>query len=126
MMNPRYNCVSFISKKEKIKMNKFLVTMAVILSATSAFAEDLNPINLDFVQKKPVVNNTQGPFSPQSFFYQPVVNHKGQFAGVDLALLLDDYEENIAIVRPLESYKFLGITVDSVYATSFSPDGKKV
>ena len=40
MMNPRYNCVSFISKKEKIKMNKFLVCLvALVTFAGSSFAQ---------------------------------------------------------------------------------------
>jgi hypothetical protein len=107
-------------------MNKFLVSMVALFATTSAFAAELPSINLNNVQKA-VVNKSQGPaFSAQSFAGVPVVNNKGQFVGFDLAVLVDKHDENVAVLRPLGSYKVAGVTFDSVYATSFSRDGKKV
>ena len=108
-------------------MKKFLVSVVAVLAASSAFAVENLSINLGSVQKKTVVSDSQGPaFGPSSFFAQPVVNNKGQFVGFDLAVLVDKHDENVAVLRPLGSYKVAGVTFDSVYATSFSTDGKKV
>lgn len=108
-------------------MKKFLVSVVALFAATSAFAADTLSINIDSVQKKTVAKNSQGPaFSSASFAGQPVLNNNGQLVGFDLALLVDKHEENIAVLRPLGSYKVAGVTFNSVYATSFSTDGKKV
>jgi len=107
-------------------MKKFLVSMVAVLATSSAFAGDLASINLDIVQKKPVVSKAQGPaFSAKSFAGEPVLNHKGQIVGFDAVVIVDKYDQNFAAVRPLAEYDVAGVKVRPVAAVSFDKYGKK-
>jgi hypothetical protein len=107
-------------------MKKFLVSMVAVFAATSAFATENLSINLDSVQKKTVVNNSQKPFSSNSYFAQPVVGNQGQLVGLEIGLLVDKHDENVALLRPLGKYKVAGLNLQTVSAASISTNGKKV
>ena len=106
-------------------MNKFVVSLVAFFAASSAFASELT-INVNNLQTK-AVKKTEGPaFGAQSFAGAPVLNHKGQLVGLDVVVLVDQYEENLAVVRPLAEYSVVGVKVRSVAAVSVSPNGKQV
>ena len=107
-------------------MKKFLVSMIAVFATTSAFASEPLIINVNNLQAK-VVKKSEGPaFGPQSFAGAPVLDHKGQLVGFDAVVLVDEYEENLAVVRPLAEYSVAGLKVRSVAAVSVSPNGKQV
>ncbi len=106
-------------------MKKFLVSMVAVFAATSAFATENLVININNFQAK-AVKKTEGPFSAKSFAGAPVLDHKGQLVGFDAVVLVDEYEENLAVVRPLAEYSLAGVKVRSVAAVSVSPNGKQV
>lgn len=107
-------------------MNKFVVSLVAFFAASSAFASEPLTINVNNLQTK-AVKKTEGPaFGAQSFAGAPVLNHKGQLVGLDVVVLVDQYEENLAVVRPLAEYSFVGVKVRSVAAVSVSPNGKQV
>lgn len=106
-------------------MKKFLFSVVAILASTTVFASEL-AINLSNVEVKQVKKSEGPAFSAKSFAGAPVLNHKGQLVGLDAVVLVDKYEENLAVVRPLAEYSIAGVKVRSVAALSVSPDGKKV
>jgi|LauGreDrversion4_2_1035121.scaffolds.fasta_scaffold135139_2 hypothetical protein len=108
-------------------MKKFILTLVALVAGTSAFANGPLTIKLDNIQGKTVSKKTEGPaFSSQSFAGAPVLNHNGQLVGLDVVVLVDKYEENLAVVRPLAEYSVVGVKVRSVAAVSVSPNGKQV
>lgn len=109
-----------------MKMKKFILTLVALVVGTSAFAGDNLSISLANVETKQVKKSDGPAFSAQSFAGTPVLNHKGQVVGFDLAVLVDKYEENVAVVRPLAEYSVAGWKVRSVAAVSLSPNGKQV
>jgi hypothetical protein len=107
-------------------MNKFVVSLVALFATTSAFASEPLIINVNNLQAK-VVKKSEGPaFGPQSFVGALVLDHKGQLVGFDAVVLVDEYEENLAVVRPLAEYSVAGVKVRSVAAVSVSPNGKQV
>jgi hypothetical protein len=107
-------------------MNKFVVSLVALFATTSAFASEPLTINVKNLQTK-AVKKTEGPaFGAQSFAGVPVLNHDGQLIGLDVVVLVDEYEENLAVVRPLAEYSVAGVKVRSVAAVSVSPNGKQV
>jgi len=107
-------------------MNKFVVSLVALFATTSAFASERLTINVSNLQAK-VVKKSEGPaFSAKSFAGAPVLDHKGQLVGLDAVVLIDEYEENLAVVRPLAEYGVAGVKVRSIAAVSVSPNGKQV
>ena len=108
-------------------MKKLILTVAAILATSSVFASEPLTINLNNVPSKTQAKKTEGPaFSKTSFLALPVASNNGQAFGMELAVLVDKHDENIAILRPLGKYKVAGVNVKSVSGTSFSKDGKQV
>lgn len=107
-------------------MKKLMMTLVALFATTSVFAADTLSINLSSVVTKQVKKSEGPAFSAKSFAGAPVLNHKGQVVGFDLAVLVDKYEENVAVVRPLAEYSVAGIKVRPVAALSVSPHGDKV
>jgi hypothetical protein len=107
-------------------MNKFVVSLVALFATTSAFASEPLTINVNNLQAK-VVKKSEGPaFSAKSFAGAPVVNHNGQIVGVDLAVLVDGEDENVAVLRPLGEYKVAGVKVSTVFAASVDARGNNV
>ncbi len=107
-------------------MNKFVVSLVALFATTSAFASEPLTINVSNLQAK-VVKKSEGPaFSAKSFAGAPVLDHKGQLVGLDAVVLIDEHEENLAVVRPLAEYGVAGVKVRSIAAVSVSPNGKQV
>lgn len=111
-------------------MKKILLSLAALMIAVSSYAGENLVINLSNIPghqaKKVVKKSDDAAFSAQSFAGAPVLNHKGQFVGFDAVVLIDEYDENFAVVRPLAEYNVAGVKVRSVAAVSLSPDGKQV
>ena len=102
-----------------------MLTLAALVIGTSAFAfEDLS-INLTNVETKQVKKSEGPAFSAQSFAGTPVLNHNGQVVGFDAVLLVDKYDQNLAVVRPLAEYDVAGLKVRPVAALSVDKYGKK-
>lgn len=107
-------------------MKKLMMTLVALFATTSVFAADTLSINLSSVEAKQIKKSEGPAFSAKSFAGAPVLNHKGQVVGFDLAVLVDKYEENVAVVRPLAEYSVAGIKVRPVAALSVTPHGDKV
>lgn len=107
-------------------MKKLMMTLVALFATTSVFAADTLSINLSSVEAKQVKKSEGPAFSAKSFAGAPVLNHKGQVVGFDLAVLVDKYEENVAVVRPLAEYSVAGIKVRPVAALSVTPHGDQV
>lgn len=107
-------------------MKKLIFTLVALVIGTSAFANENLSINLTNVETKQVKKSEGPAFSAQSFAGAPVLNHKGQVVGFDLAVLVDKYDQNVAVVRPLAEYSVAGIKVRPVAALSVTPHGDKV
>lgn len=103
-----------------------MMTLVALFATTSVFAADTLSINLSSVEAKQVKKSEGPAFSAKSFAGAPVLNHKGQVVGFDLAVLVDKYEENVAVVRPLAEYSVAGIKVRPVAALSVTPHGDQV
>lgn len=107
-------------------MKKLMMTLVALFATTSVFASEPLTINLSTVQSKHVKKSEGPAFSAQSFAGAPVLNHKGQVVGFDLAVLVDKYDQNVAVVRPLAEYTVAGVKVRPVAALSVTPHGDKV
>lgn len=107
-------------------MKKLMMTLVALFATTSVFAADTLSINLSSVEAKQVKKSEGPAFSAKSFAGAPVLNHKGQVVGFDLAVLVDKYEENVAVVRPLAEYSVAGVKVRPVAALSVTPHGDQV
>jgi hypothetical protein len=107
-------------------MKKLMMTLVALFATTSVFAADTLSINLSSVVTKQVKKSEGPAFSAKSFAGAPVLDHKGQLVGFDAVVLVDEYEENLAVVRPLAEYSVAGLKVRSVAAVSVSPNGKQV
>ena len=103
-----------------------MMTLVALFATTSVFASEPLTINLSTVQSKHVKKSEGPAFSAQSFAGAPVLNHKGQVVGFDLAVLVDKYDQNVAVVRPLAEYTVAGVKVRPVAALSVTPHGDKV
>ena len=107
-------------------MKKILLSLVAFFAASSAFASEPLTIDVKNLQAKPV-KQTEGPaFSSSSFAGNQVLDHKGQIVGFDVVMLIDEYDENLAVVRPLAEYTVKGVIVRPVAAVSLTPDGKQV
>jgi hypothetical protein len=107
-------------------MKKFMMTLVALVIGTSAFAGDNLSINLTNVVTKEVKKSEGPAFSAKSFAGAPVLNHNGQVVGFDIAVLVDQYDQNVAVVRPLAEYSVAGVKVRPVAALSVTPHGDKV
>ncbi len=107
-------------------MKKILLTVVALIATTSAFATETLTINLSSVQAKQAKKSEGPAFSAKSFAGAPVLDHKGQVVGFDLAVLVDEYDQNVAVVRPLAEYSVAGVKVRPVAALSVTPHGDKV
>ena len=94
-------------------MKKLMMTLVALFATTSVFAADTLSINLSSVEAKQVKKSEGPAFSAKSFAGAPVLNHKGQVVGFDLAVLVAEYS-------------VAGIKVRPVVALSVSPHGDKV
>ena len=110
-------------------MKKILLSLAAIMIAASSYAGESLVINLSNIPghqaKKAVKNTDDAAFSAQSFAGTPVLNHNGQVVGFDAVLLVDKYDQNLAVVRPLAEYDVAGLKVRPVAALSVDKYGKK-
>jgi hypothetical protein len=77
-------------------MKKFMMTLVALVIGTSAFAGDNLSINLTNVVTKEVKKSEGPAFSAKSFAGAPVLNHNGQVVGFDIAVLVDQYDQNVA------------------------------
>jgi hypothetical protein len=107
-------------------MKKMMMTLVALMIGTSAFAADNLSINLTNVVTKQVKKSEGPAFSAKSFAGAPVLNHNGQVVGFDIAVLVDQYDQNVAVVRPLAEYSVAGVKVRPVAALSVTPHGDKV
>ena len=106
-------------------MKKLMMTLVALFATTSVFASEPLTINLSTVQSKHVKKSEGPAFSAQSFAGTPVLNHNGQVVGFDAVVLVDKYDQNLAVVRPLAEYDVAGIKVRPVAALSVDKYGKK-
>jgi hypothetical protein len=118
-----------VSIKENKKMKKILLSLAALMIAATSYAGDNLVINLSNVpgyQAKKTDKKTDDAFSAQSFAGAPVLNNNGQLVGFEAAVLFDRKNENVAILRPLASYNFLGLKVTSVFGASVDSHGNNL
>jgi hypothetical protein len=118
-----------VSIKENKKMKKILLSLAALMIAATSYAGDNLVINLSNVpgyQAKKTDKKTDEAFSAQSFAGAPVLNNNGQLVGFEAAVLFDRKNENVAILRPLASYNFLGLKVTSVFGASVDSHGNNL
>jgi hypothetical protein len=113
-------------------MKKILLSLAAIMIAATSYANgsadrDLS-ISLTNIPGHVNSRKSNDLLSAQSILGLRVVKHQGQVvgSGVDLALVLNDRDEHVALIRPLDEYDVAGLKVKSITALSVSPDGKEV
>ena len=110
-------------------MKKILLSLAAIMIAATSYAGENLEINLSNVpghQVKKAANKSDDAFSAQSFAGTPVLNNNGQLVGFEAAVLFDRKNENVAVLRPLGSYNFLGQKVTSVFGASVDSRGNNL
>jgi hypothetical protein len=110
-------------------MKKILLSLAAFMIAATSYAGDNLVINLSNVpghQVKKTANKSDDAFSAQSFAGVPVLNNNGQLVGFEAAVLFDGKNENVAVLRPLASYNFLGQKVTSVIGASVDSRGNNL
>lgn len=119
-----------VSIKENKKMKKILLSLAALMIAATSYAGDNLVINLNNVPgyqaKKAVKKTDDAAFSAQSFAGAPVLSNNGQLVGFEAAVLFDRKNENVAVLRPLASYNFLGQKVTSVFGASVDSHGNNL